>query len=124
MKQLLELPTAPTEGEDSDKPELSARLLYKCLICMRKFRGSNYLKLHMRNHTGRKILLALLYLTLYIQGIWVLLVHRLFSIFSLKTILVDCKDFLNMAALTTMGLSKLERISQFPTANGYLFIGM
>ena len=70
VKQLLELPTAPIEGEDSDKPELSARLLYKCLICMRKFRGSNYLKLHMRNHTGRKILLELLYLILYIQGSW------------------------------------------------------
>ena len=52
VKQLLELPAAPTDGDDPDEAELSARLLYKCPVCMRKFRGSNYLKLHMRNHTG------------------------------------------------------------------------
>ena len=51
MKQLLELPADPIDG-DADQAELSTRLLYKCPVCMRKFRGSNYLKLHMRNHTG------------------------------------------------------------------------
>ena len=52
VKQLLELPAGPIDGEDPDEAELSTRLLYKCPVCMRKFRGSNYLKLHMRNHTG------------------------------------------------------------------------
>ena len=51
VKQLLELPSDPVDG-DQEPVEFSTRLMYKCPVCMRKFRGSNYLKLHMRNHTG------------------------------------------------------------------------
>ena len=54
VKQLLDLPSDPVDG-DSEPAEFSTRLMYKCPVCMRKFRGSNYLKLHMRNHTGKFI---------------------------------------------------------------------
>ena len=54
VKQLLDLPSDPVDG-DQEPAEFSTRLMYKCPVCMRKFRGSNYLKLHMRNHTGTLI---------------------------------------------------------------------
>ncbi|XP_060577562.1 transcription factor E4F1-like isoform X2 [Ruditapes philippinarum] len=49
LKQLMELPQDDVESETHR--ELSGNS-YKCPVCNKQFRGSNYLKLHMRNHTG------------------------------------------------------------------------
>lgn len=47
---LLEGEMPPDEGGASDVQ--SGRPVYKCHVCPRTFRGSAYLKFHLRNHTG------------------------------------------------------------------------
>jgi uncharacterized Zn-finger protein len=48
----MELPQDDVESETHR--ELSGNS-YKCPVCNKQFRGSNYLKLHMRNHTGNTL---------------------------------------------------------------------
>ncbi|XP_076074095.1 uncharacterized protein LOC143045462 [Mytilus galloprovincialis] len=45
LKQLLEL---PDDDEENDK------LTQKCPVCLKPFRGTSYLKLHMKSHIGEK----------------------------------------------------------------------
>ncbi|XP_076458436.1 uncharacterized protein LOC143292132 [Babylonia areolata] len=54
VKQLLELPASGTAAaEDREVREtLSARAISRCPICNRVFRGSSYLKQHMKSHAG------------------------------------------------------------------------
>ncbi|KAK3583635.1 hypothetical protein CHS0354_039462 [Potamilus streckersoni] len=53
IKQLIEIPTDETaEGEEETHSTQGSSA--KCPVCMKRFRGSNYLRLHMRTHTGVK----------------------------------------------------------------------
>ncbi|XP_045213317.2 transcription factor E4F1-like isoform X2 [Mercenaria mercenaria] len=49
LKQLMEL---PQDYADTEADRNISGTVYKCPVCNKHFRGSNYLKLHMRNHTG------------------------------------------------------------------------
>lgn len=42
----------PPESGDIDSNSEITGTLYKCPVCNKQFRRCNYLKFHMRNHTG------------------------------------------------------------------------
>jgi hypothetical protein len=50
VKQLLELPAENVD--DSLSEQLSTRAVSRCPVCNRAFRGTSYLKQHMKSHTG------------------------------------------------------------------------
>ncbi|XP_046379535.2 transcription factor E4F1-like [Haliotis rufescens] len=53
LRQLLELPTPCTAVPEGDSHAMGyAKSLHKCPACSRTFRGSSYLKQHMKSHTG------------------------------------------------------------------------
>ncbi|XP_052771389.1 transcription factor E4F1-like isoform X2 [Mya arenaria] len=49
VRQLLEMPTSSDDGGGAER---DGRAIYACPVCNKHFSNGNYLKLHMRSHTG------------------------------------------------------------------------
>ncbi|KAL4239609.1 Transcription factor [Mactra antiquata] len=50
LKQLMDIPAETSNIETNN--DIASGSLYKCPVCNKQFRRSNYLRFHMRNHTG------------------------------------------------------------------------
>lgn len=53
VNQLLELPSS-LEMEEPEPSIHRARNIYKCPVCAKTVKSQNYLRLHMKSHTGKQ----------------------------------------------------------------------
>lgn len=53
VNQLMELPSS-LEMEEPEPSIHRARNIYKCPVCAKTVKSQNYLRLHMKSHTGKQ----------------------------------------------------------------------